>query len=828
MLRVSNEARLAAWVVICPAARHAPPHLQQRGADAALEVSVMHRPYHAAALVAALALARPAHAEQSYVKALTFSTSGQSQWASGWEYKPSVGKFFGKSWNAAASAGGFDDIDVIGTFGAAASASTSGVAGVGYYASVRGGSVSAAYPLQVTLRYPDNGALYPGDSYTITTSFAPLAGGSLTTTSPLATLSLTGKLKASFYANVHVEAFSEDIINTDVINTTIGQDDSFMILNTDDPLFPEIVKVGGAFTLANATKNIVTGHFNQLNINASGGLAPNNALTAQGSATVFASDINLTNAATLALGLPAMSRSISGGGFSGGLELLSLEQQMDFAVDQAFSLTPTPKVKISLSDGQTITMNVGETRTLTFPTVTGAPAANDLTASPVFSMEGKLSNQTDLIVSPSLTFNPFRIHGSGSVSAGALGDISLGSFDFDPVGTITVAASDNPVSLYSGSHDLEGFQPQNGLPFTLKGYVYPAPVISGLDRIMRKLNAPAFTLVVSGQGYVPSHTNATLTLPSTKVSFDGSERLSQYADDNTVTGLITAADQSVEGIHQITVANPAPGGGTSNSKPLIVDGTAPVTTAPHTGPQNSDHHGWFKGDVTVGLTATDNLAGVNTTSYSLDGAPVVTYAPPFVVGSAPVVSPAFTVAGDLIHNLVFHSVDNVTNTEAGKTEIIKIDGTLPVVTYTGNAGAYLVDDMISIHCASADNLSGVFSDTCKDIVGPAYAFLLSDQMAFSAIATDTAGNVGTASTSFTVGVTLDSLCHLVDRFVAKKGIQNSLCQKLDQAAKAAGRGNDKTHDNILGAFLNEVSAQSGKAMSTADADTLTSLANLLL
>jgi hypothetical protein len=827
MLTVSDEAALAAWVVIFPAALDAPPHLQLRGADAAPEVSLMHRPYYAAALVAALALARPAHAEQSYVKALTFSTSGQSQWASGWEYEPSVGKFFGKSWNASASAGGFEDLDIIGTFGAAASASTSGVAGVGYYASVRGGSVSASYPLQVTLRYPDNGALYPGDSYTITTSFAPLAGASLATTSPTASLSLTGKLKASFHANVHVEAFSKDIINTDVINSSIGQDEEFYIMNTDDPTFPDLLQPGGSFSLANATNNIVTGHFNQLDINATGGLASNNALAAHGNATFFTSDINITNAATLALGLPALNQSISGGGFSGSLDLLSLEQQMDFAVDQTFSLAPTPKVKISLSDGQTITMNVGETRTLTFPTVTDAPAANDLTASPVFSMEGKFSNKTDLIISPSLTFTPFHISGSGSINTD-LGDISLGSFDFDPAGTITVAASDNPVSLYNGSHNLEGFQAQSGLPFTLKGYVYPAPVIGSLGVIMRQLNSPAFTLEVDGSGYVPEHKNTQVTIPSSKVKFNGAERVTQYITPDTALGTITAQDQSVEGIHQISVTNPAPGGGTSNAKTLIVDGTPPVTTAPHTGPQNADPHGWFKGDVTVNLTAVDNLSGVKSTGYSLDGAPAQTYVPPFVVGSAPVVSPAFTVSGDMVHSVNFHSVDNVTNTEANKTEIIKVDGTLPVVTYTGNAGAYLVDDMVKIHCASSDNLSGVFSDTCKDVVGPAYAFLLSGEMSFSAQAVDTAGNLGAASTSFTVGVTLDSLCHLVDRFVENQGLHNSLCVKLDQAEKAAAAGNDTTHDNIVNAFINEVAAQNGKALTVENAATLTSLAKMLL
>jgi hypothetical protein len=327
---------------------------------------------------------------------------------------------------------------------------------------------------------------------------------------------------------------------------------------------------------------------------------------------------------------------------------------------------------------------------------------------------------------------------------------------------------------------------------------------------------------------VPEHKNTVTTIPSSKVEFNGAERFTQYAGDDTVTGLITAADQSVEGVFPVSVTNPAPGGGTSNAKTLIVDGTPPVTTAPHTGPQNADNHGWFKGDVTVHLTAVDNLSGVKSTLYRVDGDAPVLYEPPFAVGSAPVVTPAFTVSGDLVHAVNFRSADNVTNTEANKTETIKIDGTLPVVTYTGNAGSYLVDDMVNIHCASSDNLSGVFSDTCKDIVGPAYSYLLSGEMSFSAQAVDTAGNIGTASTSFTVSVTPDSLCHLVDRFVQNKGIHNSLCVKLDQADKAAARGDDTVHDNLLNAFLNEVAAQSGKALTSENAAVLTDLARMLL
>ena len=64
------------------------------------------------------------------------------------------------------------------------------------------------------------------------------------------------------------------------------------------------------------------------------------------------------------------------------------------------------------------------------------------------------------------------------------------------------------------------------------------------------------------------------------------------------------------------------------------------------------------------------------------------------------------------------------NAETQQSQEIDIDGTAPVVTYTGNAGSYTVDQQVNITCSRSDNLSGIQSDTCKNVVGPAYSFPL--------------------------------------------------------------------------------------------------------
>ena len=98
-----------------------------------------------------------------------------------------------------------------------------------------------------------------------------------------------------------------------------------------------------------------------------------------------------------------------------------------------------------------------------------------------------------------------------------------------------------------------------------------------------------------------------------------------------------------------------------------------------------------------------------------------------------------------------------------------IDKTPPVITFTGNAGTYTVDQTVSITCSVSDALSGVRSDTCPGASGAAYTFPLGLNT-LSATATDFAGNVSNLSTNFTVIVTFSSLANLTQQFVSQHGI----------------------------------------------------------
>jgi hypothetical protein len=809
------------------------------------------------ALMASLwLLPAAARAAQQYTQSLSFQTSNQSQWAAGPQYVASWSDEFSRSWNGSIGGGSFTDLSTpsvtigdcsiscstipgisLGKFGAEATASTSGEIGLRPGVSVNGGAVNVSYPVQVTIQYPDPGTLYPGDPFTLFTSFVPASGGSLTTSSPHARVTVDAILNATFSASAQVKAFGADLFSESLTIPPIGSDNWTTILDTDNQVFQDLARAAQFLVnysyVSGATNGIVSGGFKNLSIDTSGGLLSNsNSLASSHQDTFFTMRLDFSNAALAAAGLPGFNKTINlGHGLQAALQILDAYEQLALEVGQTFRFDPTPELSLQLSNGQTINLNAGQSTALTFPTVSAGATSNNLTVAPSYSLDGQLSNHTDLIISPTLNFTPLNIAFSGSLDAHPLPDFDV-SFSLKPVATQTLSEPNTSISLFNQSFPLQGFQPTTTTPFTLVGYTYPLPTLTGITPPAFKPGATT-QLTAAGTNFVPSHTNAVTTLPSTTARWNGSNHPTQYGSGTQLTFNLSAAEANTEGIYTVDVTNPAPGGGTSNTQQVIIDGTPPVTAAALSGPQNANNHGWYKGSVTVNLSTNDTLSGVAEVDYAVDGGasrPNITHA---ALGPGTFATPSFIVAGEARHHFSYNGTDNVANAEAQKSQEIDIDGTPPVVTYTGNAGSYTVDQQVNITCSSADpNLadgeagSGVFSNTCQNIVGPAYAFKLGSNT-FSASATDVAGNVGSASTSFTVQVTYDTLCNLVNRFVTDPSVAASLCSQLSQAKAAAARGDLKTKANILAAFVSLVQAQTGKSITPANAAVLTQLANAL-
>ncbi|MEH7545561.1 MULTISPECIES: hypothetical protein [Bacillaceae] len=92
-----------------------------------------------------------------------------------------------------------------------------------------------------------------------------------------------------------------------------------------------------------------------------------------------------------------------------------------------------------------------------------------------------------------------------------------------------------------------------------------------------------------------------------------------------------------------------------------------------------------------------------------------------------------------------------------------------------------------------------------------------------AAATDKVGNTAVVENEFTVTVDFNSLSRLTRSFVSEDGVANSLIEKLQAAKEAEYRGNMKAKENILKAYVNELSAQSGKSIDEQQAKILVSL-----
>jgi sugar lactone lactonase YvrE len=258
----------------------------------------------------------------------------------------------------------------------------------------------------------------------------------------------------------------------------------------------------------------------------------------------------------------------------------------------------------------------------------------------------------------------------------------------------------------------------------------------------------------------------------------------------------------------------------------VADTVPPTLTLSH---EADNQSGWnLSAPVSVTIEAEDGgssgLAGTPSCTDGVNGSPAVALS---VTGSA---SPfAASVSGEGIHSIYCEVSDNHGNSDTAD-ETVMIDTQGPGITFFG-AGVYTVDQTVSITCTASDLTpgSGLASTSCTSfsISGPAYSFSLGLHTVPEQTASDVAGWLSGADTSFTITVTYTSLCNLTRQFSSSVKVADSLCQQLDAAAKAAAKGNTKAKAKELDAYRKQVASQSGKAFTAQEAATLTQLSQAL-
>src|SRR5260370_40280484 len=103
----------------------------------------------------------------------------------------------------------------------------------------------------------------------------------------------------------------------------------------------------------------------------------------------------------------------------------------------------------------------------------------------------------------------------------------------------------------------------------------PVPPIAAISPNHATRGGPAFTLTVNGSNFASGGA----------LQWNGSNRLTTFVNATQVTAQIGADDISVAGTDTVTVINPAPGGGSSNSAtfsvPCVIASAGPASGQTH-------------------------------------------------------------------------------------------------------------------------------------------------------------------------------------------------------------------------------------------------------
>jgi hypothetical protein len=108
----------------------------------------------------------------------------------------------------------------------------------------------------------------------------------------------------------------------------------------------------------------------------------------------------------------------------------------------------------------------------------------------------------------------------------------------------------------------------NNLNFTISPSGNPVPTVTSLVPASATVGGAAFSLTVNGTNFI----NGSV------VRWGGSDRTTTYVSGAQLTASITAADIATTGLVAVTVFNPAPDGGTSNSLDFTIENPVPTLT----------------------------------------------------------------------------------------------------------------------------------------------------------------------------------------------------------------------------------------------------------
>jgi YVTN family beta-propeller protein len=216
----------------------------------------------------------------------------------------------------------------------------------------------------------------------------------------------------------------------------------------------------------------------------------------------------------------------------------------------------------------------------------------------------------------------------------------------------------------------------------------PIPTMNGLSPSTTAVAGPAFTLTVVGSNFVSSSV----------VRWNGSVRPTAFVNSTEVTAQIAASDIAATGTANVTVFNPAPGGGSSNSFTFSIGtGVGPFSVA-----VAADPSGKFGKFTYVANSTSNNVSmyAIKPTTGTLEAIGTI------AAGTFPV-----SVAVDPFGKFAY-----VANLDSDSVSMYTIDTTTGVLTSIGTIGSAVGPDSVVVHPSGKFAYVANFGD---DLLGSA-------------------------------------------------------------------------------------------------------------
>ncbi|MEU4606332.1 PxKF domain-containing protein [Kribbella sp. NPDC023972] len=234
------------------------------------------------------------------------------------------------------------------------------------------------------------------------------------------------------------------------------------------------------------------------------------------------------------------------------------------------------------------------------------------------------------------------------------------------------------------------------------------------------------------------------------IAWTAADSLSGLANGTPANSTITGEGSGLKDI--TSVSDKAGNTTTADSAAVNIDRAAPTTGI--SGTSNN----WTNGDVTVSLSPSDNLSGVGSTSYAVDGGATQT-------------GTSFTLSSEGDHTVTFFSTDKAGNTEAARTAHVKIDKTAPTIGHSFTPLSYSdgawTNQNVTVTFDCADTGSGVA--TCS---APVTKSTEGAAQQVTGSATDNAGNSASNTAAVSIDKTMPTITAAPDRAANAAGWYN--------------------------------------------------------